>query len=394
MNILFITPSPPSRFQRIRSLNLIKYLCRYHTVYLVSMTQQRVNETEELGRYCGEVRFVYQPKVRSLGNCVRWLGTRRPLEVAYCHSARMTQVVKTIVRQYSIDVIYIKRLRSAQWVPREVEIPTILDTTDAMSLYYERAKRGVAWCRKPLFYTEAWRYKDYERRLLRRFRNWAVCSEVDMAYLSGLAPETTRLWLIPNGVDTEIFAPDASEPERNTLLLSGLMDKFVNVQAVEYFIKHIFPRIIEVVPDAQVYVVGPRPVGAVRGLHGGNVYVTGEVRDIREYIARSQIIVCPIKTGVGTRNKILQAWAMGRPVVTTSEGLEGLRGSDGDEVSVANGSREFAEKTIDLLQDAERRRHLVAKGLAMVREKYAMNVIINQVNDLLATVERQAADPE
>lgn len=393
MNILFITPSIPSSLHRIRSLNLIKYLCRSHTVYLLSLTQRRQTEIRELGRYCRQVQFVYQSPIQSIANCMRWICSRMPLEVAYCHNASMREAIQGMIRRYPIDIIYIKRLRSAQFVSLDTGLPRIVDTTDAMSLYYERAKRAVAWYRKPFFWAEAAKYRVYERTLLRQFQDWIVCSRIDLAYLRDLAPDATRLWLVPNGVDTEVFSPTMAEAERNTLLLSGLMDKVVNVEAVEYFVRDIFPRILKAIPDVRLYIVGPKPTASIRRLHGGGVLVTGEVPDIRHYIERSQVVVCPIKTGAGTRNKILQAWAVGRPVVTTARGVEGLEGSDGDHFLVANGASEFAEQTIGLLMDHKRQIQLAANGLALVREKYAMNVIAGQLNDLLAKVQQRRDGP-
>ncbi|MDD5109708.1 MAG: glycosyltransferase family 4 protein [Patescibacteria group bacterium] len=389
MNILFITaPEPPNLFHRIRALNLIKYLGRDHAVHLVSLTGNQHPNSDGLRPWCNESRLVYQPKWRALVNCLRSIATLTPLEVAYCTSKGMNDAVKTILKKSPIDLIYIKRLRSIQFVPPDTTVPCIVDTTDAMSWYYRQAKRAVPWYRKPLFYHEARTYRDYERQLLKRFPYWVVCSPLDAEYLKTMAPPEAKFWVIPNGVDTEYFRPITRVPETNTILFSGLMDKFVNVQAAIFLVKEILPHITRAVPNVVVYLVGPKPSVSVRRLASQNVKVIGVAPDLREYLARGQVVACPVQTGVGTRNKILQAWAVGRPVVTTTKGLEGLEGANERDVLCADTAMDFARQTVRLLQDAALRQRLAENGLALVRERYAMEIIIQRVNELLETVRR------
>ncbi len=395
MNILFITaPQPPSPFHRIRALNLIKCLSRAHTIFLVAITNARHYNAAALQRYCREVNVIYRPQWRSLLACLAALPMPVPLEVAYCRDQRINRVVQDLLQRLPIDLVYIKRLRSAQYVPANARVPCVLDTTDAMSWYYTQAASHAPWFQKPLFFEEAVKYRWYERTMLRRFRHWVVCSPLDADYLRRLAPPATRLLVIPNGVDTEEFHPASTPSEPHRLLFSGLMDKFVNTQAAEWLVTKILPLIANQIPDVQLFIVGPHPTTKVRRLAGPRVAVMGEVADLREQIAAARVIVCPMKTGVGTRNKILQAWAMGRPVVTTAKGLEGLEAEPEQHALVADDAESFARQTVRLLSDAELRQRLSANGLRLIHARYSLDAMGRTLTAALEGVRQDLAGLE
>lgn len=390
MNILFITPSPPSRFHRIRALNLIKYLSRSHKIYLASLTDQRNPDPTEFTPYCQKIDLIYQSKIRSLLACLLFSFTPVPLEVAYCRNRKMNEAVQEIIKKKSIELIYIKRLRSAQFVDSTIRVPIIIDTTDAMSLFYRRAFRNAPWYKKLLFWEEWLKYALYEKKMFARFRVWIASSPEDIVYLKNRAPSGTQFSLIPNGVDTNFFQRTTQSPEKHSLLLSGLMDKFVNSETVHFFVRDILPKIRIKIPDVLIYIVGPNPLRSVKRLASKNILVTGEVPDIRTYIARCEVVVVPIKTAAGTRNKILQAWAMGRPVVTTSRGLEGLEAEEGKHVLIGDNPEEFAEKVVSLLRNQEIKEPLIHNGFHIVGEKYSMDIIIKELNKLLLQVKENA----
>lgn len=391
MNILFITPSPPSRLHRIRALNLIKYLARKHSIYLLSLAPAGGSDMpDELTIYCKKIIIIPQSRLKAILQCAFFLFSPLPLEVAYCRSQAMRKVVQELVKKKSIDLIYVKRLRSAQFVDPTIRVPIIIDTTDAMSLFYWRAFRNAPWYKKLLFWEEWLKYALYEKKMFARFRVWIASSPEDIVYLKNRAPSGTQFSLIPNGVDTNFFQRTTQSPEKHSLLLSGLMDKFVNSETVHFFVRDILPKIRIKIPDVLIYIVGPNPLRSVKRLASKNILVTGEVPDIRTYIARCEVVVVPIKTAAGTRNKILQAWAMGRPVVTTSRGLEGLEAEEGKHVLIGDNPEEFAEKVVSLLRNQEIKEPLIHNGFRIVEEKYSMDVIGKELNKFLLQVKENA----
>jgi glycosyltransferase involved in cell wall biosynthesis len=299
----------------------------------------------------------------------------------------MNKVVNRIVQDKQIDLIYVKRLRSIQYVSDvKSDIPIILDVTDAMSLFYKRALRNAPWHKKILFAEEYFKYLAYEKRVAKKYRKWVTCSKIDREYLIKRLPDLD-IEVIPNIVDTEYFLGKVSA-EQNTfqhhsIIFSGLMDKFVNIEAADFLIRDIYPRIIKKYPDLKVYIVGPNPVSHIRKYRSTNIFVTGYVEDIRKYIEKADIVVCPIKTGTGVRNKILQAWAMGKPVVSTDQGLAGLVGVDGREILIANDGQSFAESIIKLFESESLRQLLIRNGNKIVKEKYSPEVMGQKLDQLV-----------
>lgn len=388
MNILFITPSVPSKLHRIRSFNLIKYLGARHNLHLLTLSFTKIWDSKEIEPYCSSITTIHKSLLHAFINCFCSLFLPVPMEVAYCRSKKMERRIGEMVVRFSIDLIYIKRLRSAQFVSPETAYPLFLDTTDAMSLYYRRAMSAASWMLKPFFFEEWFKYRIYEKKMLRCFHRWIVCSEVDKKYLQNLAPKNTNIFCIPNGVDLEMFNPHGVMSERHTMIFSGIMDKFVNIEAAEYCIRDILPLIFREVPRAKLYIVGPNPSLRLQrcAARDQRIIVTGLVDDPGAYIARSEVVLCPVKTGAGTRNKILQAWSMGRPVVTTSLGLEGLEAIDGVHVLIADTSDEFAQCILRLFQDNLLKKTLTENGLQLVQKKYSMDKIVDRLDSLLQNI--------
>ncbi len=386
MNILFITPSIPSQFHRRRSLDILTCLSRVHGVYLVSLAASEQVDTREIAPFCKKMQFVYQSRLRSFLLCALYLFSSLPLEVAYCRNKKMNAAIRDIVNRNAIDVIYIKRLRSAQFVDADITVPCVLDTTDAMSLFYERAYHSAKWLKKILFWEEWTKYRMYEHALFARFKNWIVCSPVDISYLQQQAPSDVLFHYVPNVVDTDWYRATSISPKTHTILFSGLMDKFVNIEAAHYFIQEIFPFILQKFPDTKLSIVGPNPPHSLKKLISKNIIVTGHVADIRDSIAQSAVVVCPIKTGTGTRFKILQAWSIGRPVVTTSAGVEGLDAQDCHDLLIRNTPQDFAEAVCTLFTNHELANHLVKNARTLVGTTYSLHSMDNAIHHAFTTL--------
>jgi glycosyltransferase involved in cell wall biosynthesis len=302
----------------------------------------------------------------------------------------MNRLVAKTIEENKIDLVYSKRLRSAQFVidTKKIEgesrgisnaqsLPIIIDTTDAMSLFYERAYKNAPWHQKSLYLLECIKYKSYEKMIAKTLKRWVVCSPIDSKYLTARLPGV-EVVVIPNAIDTEYFNAQSSvhsQIEPHAILLSGLMDKFVNIEAVDFLIKDIYPKIFSRFPDTKVYIVGPDPAAHIKRYASDRVVVTGYVEDIREYLSKAEVIVCPIKTGTGVRNKILQAWAMEKPIVSTSMGIAGLEGTNGRELLVADEAELFADSVCSLFTDKTLRDSLAKNGRVLVEKKYGKKTV-------------------
>ncbi len=386
MNVLLITPSLPSEFNRIRSLNILKALSRRHQIFLVSLSPVKNPDLESIGKYCQEIKIVYKPRYRSWLDSLIGLVGREPLEISYVQSHQLKRLMSDMIQKNRIDLIYVKRLRSAQFVPANTKIPVILDTTDAMSLFYERATKNVPWFKKPLYWEEYFKYNRYEYKIAQEIKHWVVCSKPDLDHLKSKLPTDVRLYYVPNVVDINYYQLSTVAPEPHSLIFSGLMDKFVNIEAAKFLVTKIWPLILEQYPTAKLYIVGPNPTTNIKRFAGDNVIVTGQVSDLRECAVKAGVVACPILTGTGTRNKILQAWAIGRPVVSTTLGLEGLEAKHAEQILIADRPEDFADNIIKLWQNENLYNKLVNGGRKLVEEKYSLGALEQHLDQVFKQV--------
>jgi len=171
--------------------------------------------------------------------------------------------------------------------------------------------------------------------------------------------------VVPNGIDLEEFTPAGRTGEPDTILFTGLMSYYPNQQAVEWFLDSIFPTILQQVPTARLIVAGAAPPRWLLRRRGPRVDVTGRVPDIRPYLQRASVVVVPLLIGSGTRVKILEAQAMGRPVVSTSLGAEGLSLRDDESIVLADDAEAFARGVVRLLAHPA-----VARRIAMTARRH------------------------
>jgi glycosyltransferase involved in cell wall biosynthesis len=212
-------------------------------------------------------------------------------------------------------------------------------------------------------------------------------SETDRQVLLAANPRL-RVEVAPNGVDTHAFRPLPAPEGPPALVFVGNMSYPPCVDAMVWFCSEILPLIRAQRPGVEMWIVGINPAPEVRRLEGDGVHVTGRVPDVTPYYERSGVSVVPIRAGGGTRLKILEAMALGRPVVSTTIGAEGLDIMDGNHVLLADDPRQFAEKTLQLLSDAELYRRLAADGRALAVNRYDWDVI---ARDLLRVFSDVAA---
>lgn len=391
MKILFVTPPPffPNRLHRIRSIDLIKMLSTNgNEVHLLACITKGFTKEEYslVKKYTTSITTIKQSSVLSWLSCL--LHPFLPLEVAYCFNPYVKKTIEKIIKSKKIDLVYAKRLRSGIYLS-SLAVPVILDSTDAMSMFYFRLANQANFFKRFYYFWEGRKYRWYENKIKNNVDHFVVCSEVDKNYLEKRGMK--NISVIPNGVDTEYYAPVTSSKKSPTILLSGLMEKPVNSDAAMYFAKEIFPRILSTFPNVILQIVGPSPQPPVIELENKQISVTGYVSDIREYIANADVIVCPVRVGSGTRNKILQAWAMRKPVVSTSIGAEGFLYKDGENILIADTPEVFAKKIILLLQDRKVYTRIATQGLKTTQSHYSLEVIEKELEKILITVKKNHA---
>jgi sugar transferase (PEP-CTERM/EpsH1 system associated) len=250
----------------------------------------------------------------------------------------------------------------------DIGAPVIADFVDLDSCKWELYAAHRAWPHSWLYATEARRLRAYERRLSRRAHCTLVRTESEREDCERLIPGA-RFDVLANGVDLDYFRPrpqPTGGPSRG-IVFTGVMDYFPNVQAVEHFCVRIFPRVRAGVPDASFTIVGARPGRRVRVLDGHpGVRITGQVPDVRPYLAEAAVVVAPLVIARGVQNKVLEAMAMARPVVVSAAAARGVGTSPGQGFLVADDPAEFAERVAGLIRDPAAATELGARGRQFV----------------------------
>jgi sugar transferase (PEP-CTERM/EpsH1 system associated) len=377
MKILVVTVHAPTLTsgRGHRNTHLLRALCEVHRVTLLIITDDppvAARDGAALDTQLEALRIVEVPLSRyKRAWQVAAAASRRPSGTLRCSRPRVGRAIRALLATEQFDaVVYQGVFLADHRLPLGPRV-----VIDEHNLEYELMQRSAAqaWStpRRLYYALEAAALKRVELRLLARSDLVSVTSERERELLGALLPNDSVV-VTPNGVDTEAFVPD---PERadtpGRVVLTGSMDYHPNEQAAHYFADTIWPRVRAEVPDATWYLVGARPPASFKRLAAlPGVTVTGSVAETQPYLAAAAVAIAPLRVGGGTRIKILEALAMGKAVVTTTLGCEGLDVTSGEHLLVADDPVEFADVVIRLLRDDAQRARLGAAGRALVERQY------------------------
>lgn len=384
MKILFVAnrvPYPPFRGDKLKIYNLAKRLSVHHEIHLITFAESKedYNYCEELGKLFRQVHIISLPKWQSYLNCLIAVFSNIPFQVAYFKSLKMNRLVQDFLSKNEIDIIHTQHLRMAQFTS-EIEMPKILDLPDAFSLYWKRRIENQTNTFKRFFEKiEFKRLYKFEGEIVKNFNLGLVCSREDLNYMKE-EHGSSNIDLLRNGVDLDTFKSDGHDYSKNTtLLFTGNMDYAPNVDAVGYFVKDIFPIITSKFPNVKFIIAGQRPVKQVLDLKADNIEITGFIPDLKVMYQQASIVVSPLRFGAGTQNKVLEAMAMGIPVVSGIIGFEGLEIENGEGVFLESNPTGFANKVIELLESEPLRKQTGVKGGFVARDKFSWDIISLQL---------------
>jgi sugar transferase (PEP-CTERM/EpsH1 system associated) len=394
LRILFIAPYVPSLI-RVRPFNLIRLLAERGHLVTACVPIIGARERDRLARvaaYCNGVAAEPLSRLRPLWNCARAVRRGLPLQAAYCYLPALQRQIDRLLAQNHgsapFDVVHVEHLRAALFGWSHVEVPHVFDAVDCISRLLDQTREKS---RAPLgrlaAKVELARTRRFERRLAERFARIVTTSESERQALVELCAEPdrtpyghrgtggvkSRITVIPNGVDLEYFRPRESPRQPATLVYAGRMSYHANVTAVLFLAHEALPRIWAVRPEVRLVVVGEQPHRHVRSLvrrHPSRVTVTGAVPDVRPYLAEATVSVAPILYGVGVQNKVLEAMAMGTPVVCSPAGCSALDTRDGEDLLVARDADGLATAVLRLLADPALQARLSRTGRAYVERHH------------------------
>ncbi len=375
LRILFVCPYipyPPSHGGAVRMYNLLKQLAKSHQVYLLSFVEneEEFNGLSHLKEFCQEVRLILRRESWRRDN-VLWLRPQSSLNQFY--STEFEEALAQMVERYDIDIVQYEYTQMAQYRRNFSRARTVLTEHDVTFLTRYRYLRSLGWSAEKLRAFMRWAgMLVYELDVCRRFDLVCTVSTKEKELLLTYDRSLRVTDAVPTGTDTEYYRPQArGAVEEMSLLFVGFFKHMPNVEGILYFCQEIYPLIKEKVPKAKLYIVGANPPQEVSELaQDPSIIITGFVDDLRDYYARAEVFVVPIRRGAGTRVKIFEAMAAGIPIVSTTLGAEGIAVTPGKDILLADTAEDFAGEVTRLSQNQSLRAVLAKEARDLAVSKY------------------------
>ena len=386
-DLLFLahrSPFPPDRGDKIRAYNVLKYLAERKRVHLLAFADDRRDMDDGgLAPLTASRRILWRGKSRVLAT-LEALAQGRAASLTAFDDKAMRDAVADVLAREAIDTIYVFSGQMAQYVPADTKARVIMDFCDMDSLkfadYATDAHGPMRW----LMAREASRLQAFEQATADRVDASLFVSAAE-AQLFRVKTGATNVQVIENGIDTDYFDPDAAfdvvDEPGPLIVFTGQMDYRPNVEAVTWFARDILPAIRAAHPAARFAIVGREPADTVRALASEAVIVTGEVADVRGWLAAAACIVAPLKIARGIQNKVLEAMAMARPAVVSDPAAEGI--DHGGTILSGAGADDIARAVTDLLDDKSRADALGGGARAQVQKRYGWAARLAPLDALL-----------
>ncbi|MGM0540381.1 MAG: VanZ family protein [Thermodesulfobacteriota bacterium] len=426
MQILYLAhriPYPPNKGDKIRSFNQVKFLSEAgHTVHLVCLVDQKQDLAykTELLQWCNSVHMEYRAQSWAKFLALPWLISSFPLSVPCFYSCRLQAEVDRILARDSIDVVFCFSSVMGEYLLRSKDgalhqkllIMDFCDLdSDKWQQYRQRSRPPMSW----IYRREATALLRYEQTLNRFFDLSVFVSQGEADLFKPLAPCPERIQVVQNGVDHKFFTPSlpaqfehpkggpgstgqASQPPSSeaqhsslpasqppSLVFTGAMDYYANVDGVVWFCREILPGVQDTILGLKLYIVGANPAPEVQQLASEHVVVTGYVDDIRDYYELADICVIPLRLARGVQNKALEAMAMGIPVVTTSKVQQGIQAMPERDLLLADTPQEFSRQVRRLLTDQDLAHELGQRGRKFVLQNFDWRTNLKKLQELLSS---------
>ena len=400
MNILMIWEERPSPFSgaALPAFNVLKHLGRSHTIRLLYLDDDLAapRSYPELEQYCSQIDPVpwhHQSHSSKLLSVARDSCAPRKLFSDYRYfltSAYLPAMASLIqdARHDKYDIVYASE--PVAFYAWRFSTPKVMHAFDCRSAEfyreYLRARRSMD---KLYWFCTYLATRTAEKKLLAAFDASIVVSDKEYHAMKMLCPEA-RCITVPNGVDIDFFKPLAISEEWPSLVFVGYMSSHPNVDAITYFHSQVYDTLKQRFPNLKVFVVGQNPPPAVRALaKDPSICVTGFVEDVRPYVARASVVIAPFVSGMGIKNKVLEAMAMGKPVVTTSIGVRGINATHGDHLCFADSPLKFADHVEALLLDKPKRRRIGHQAREFVMKHHSWAGVTDKIETIFHEVQNR-----
>jgi glycosyltransferase involved in cell wall biosynthesis len=342
----------------------MKQLSLHHTLYLICVNDKMPEEQDlrRIQEICAEVHVFPLSGISRAVSLCRSLFTKLPFQVAYFYNPAVKKRVLKLFQEIQPDHIFCQLVRMSEYA-KDVPFPKTLDYMDAFSKGMQRRAIHSRFPKSQAYKIETKRLEKYEVDIFEYFDHHSVISRQDAEEL----PYSSRIKVIPNGVNTEYFTPGGSQKSFD-LGFVGNLGYTPNIEAVHYLMNQINPLLKE---ELKVLIAGARPGAGIQQYNSEQVTVLGWLDDIREAYKKIGIFVAPLFHGIGQQNKILEAMSMGIPCVTNSMVNNAIGAKDGRHILIADTASEFANAINALRNDQELYRSISEKSRTFVAQNFS-----------------------
>ncbi len=393
LNVLVIAarlPFPPRWGFATRVYHLTRQIAARHNVTLLTYAGSADAENVERLRqeFAVEVVTRDHPSRRAKrAKQLRSLASRTPYDSLATYSGELQRLIDRVAAAQQVDVVQIEStLLSIFRLPKDALV--IVDEHNIDYEYYDRMRENERSPLRRAFYRlEQLRFRRFEQRCWREVDGCVMTSEREAAEVRQVAPETPAIG-VPNGVDVDYFHPSEEPVEPRTIVFNGTLDYRPNLDGAAFLVEQILPRLRERHPDVRVILVGRGSKADLENFSAPGVEVTGEVPDVRPYLAGAAVVAVPIRTGSGTRLKVVEGLAMGKPMVSTTLGCEGVDVRHEEHLLIADTAEAFAESLARLLDDPDYGEALGRAGRRKMVDEYSWAY----AGELLESLYRRVVD--
>jgi glycosyltransferase involved in cell wall biosynthesis len=404
MRILWLShfvPYPPKGGPFQRSYNLLREVSRHNDVYLLAMRHKKsthpVGESQkakqELGSFCTEIHVEDISSRTSPWEmytiALKTLFSKYPFNVEVFKSEGFRKHLKELLTKVKFDVIHFDTIGLAYYLQDSGLTPKVLNHHDIESF---RMRRRIGNEKNPLrklyLVLEASKLALFERKNCHLFNMNIAVSELDKDRLQDIAPDSS-VEIVANGVDTDYFEMLYEPDRQDSLIFAGRLDQFANREGIMFFCSKVWPLITNETKHLKFQIIGANPPKKLVDIsnHDDRIELLGYVDDVRPYFAKATVCVCPIYDGGGTRIKILDALAMGMPIISTTIGCEGIDVTPEKDILIADTPDDFARQIMRTLDDRTLTMRLSNNARKTAVEIYSWKVIGQKLNKLYSSLE-------
>lgn len=367
-------PYPLEKGDKLRAYHQLRVLSQQHEIYLFALSDKEVSAASKaaLMPFCKEIRVEKLNLFTKLWNSMRAFFKGWPIQCGYFYSKKAKGALQRFVAEVKPDAIYAQMVRTVPYV-QDIKIEKIIDYQDVLSQgMWRRAQRAPFW-QKPFFKFEARRLQRYEAEVFPYFQHHTIITEVDRDLMP--VKEKDEIQVVGNGVDFEQFKYEGQEKIYD-LIFAGNMAYAPNVDAAEFIVNQILPKLLPKFPQLRLVLCGANPTKRVQALQGPHVIVTGWVDSMAEYYAQSKVFIAPMRLGTGLQNKLLEAMATQLPCVTSPLAAKPLKNVDYQkDIIVCETPEEYASVISRLLTDREFYDEISQQSYQFVRTHYIWEAV-------------------